>query len=96
MDPLVEYGVTNFDVFLPSQTDWPVGQVYNIIEDYGDRMGVFMHSYHPPKPLGNEHFLYALMRQLHSNTFVYTRFGPRGTKAVVRARGSGLVDVVIR
>ena len=92
----MEYGAANFKVFLPSQPDWPVGKVYTIIEDYGERMGVYMHSYHPPKPLNNEQFLHALMRQFHSNPFVYTRFGPRGTKAVIRAKGSELIDVFIR
>ncbi len=93
----MEYGTGNFAVFYPPQFDWPLGQVYNIIKDEdGFRAGVYMHSYHPPKPLDNEQFLYALLSQLHTNTFVYTRFGPRGTNAVVRARNGPLLDIVLR
>lgn len=93
---LKDYAARNFDIFYPPSVDWAVGKVYSIIPDNGYRTGVYMHSYHPPQPRVEEQFMYALFSQLHPNTFVYTRFGPHGTKAVIRARNGPLLDIVLR
>lgn len=90
------YSTNNFATFYPPSMDYPLGKVYSIIHDDGDRAGVYMHSYHPPQPMPGEHFLYALLSQLHPNTFVYTRFGPRGTNAVIRGRNGPVLDIVLR
>ncbi len=91
---LKEYGAPNFRVFYPSIPN--VGIVYNVIEDKGERSGVYLHSYRSPKPKHNEVLLHALLSQLHPSPFVYTRFGPRGTRAIVRAKNGDLLDIVIR
>lgn len=55
-----------------------------------------MNRYHPPVPVGKEVLVHALLSQFHPNPFVQTRFGPRGTVAVLRARNDVLLDIVFR
>ena len=97
--PLHIYGAGNFRVFLPpsSPASYPLGETYHIIEPLRNELGVHMNRYRPPRPLGKaDSLLYALLSQFHPNPFVQTRFGPRGTVAVVRARNNSLLDIVFR
>lgn len=94
--PEYEYGTKNFEIFLPPVTSLPLATSYHIITDKGDKPGIYMHTYHPPKPDKQDELIHALLAQLHPNVFVYTRFGPRGTVALVRAKTDDLMDIVIR
>jgi hypothetical protein len=97
--PLHIYGAGNFRVFLPpsSPASYPLGETYYVIDPLRSELGLHMNRYRPPRPLGKaESLLYALLSQFHPNPFVQTRFGPRGTVAVVRARNNSLLDIVFR
>ena len=94
--PLHIYGVGNFKMFLPPSPSSPLGHTYHIIVPRMDEAGVHMNRYRPPRPVGKEVFLHALLSQLHSNPFVQSRFGPRGTVGVLRARNKELLDIVFR
>ena len=96
--PLHIYGVGNFRMFLPpSPTSPVVGQTYTVIEALVNEEGVHMNRYHPPRPSGRaESLVHALLSQFHANPFVQSRFGPRGTVAVVRAKNKSLLDIVFR
>ena len=91
-----QYGAENFEIFLPPLTGLSLGTPYDIVTDTGEKPGVYMHSYHPPKPDKQGDLIHAILAQLHPNVFVYSRFGPRGTVAVVRASRDDLLDIVIR
>ena len=89
------YGSANFRVFLPPpEYEWPVGKPFHIIKDHGDFTP--MNRYHPPAPSAENALLHALLAQFHPNVFLLTRFGPKGTVGVVRARNEEMIDIVFR
>lgn len=94
--PLHVYGVGNFKIFLPPSLSSPLGHTYHVIHPGMDDSGLHMNRYHPPIPVGKEVLVYALLSQFHPNPFVQTRFGPRGTVAVLRARNDVLLDIAFR
>ena len=100
--PAAEYGVRNFAIFTPPTDYWSVGKTYYIINPAGDdvtdhfQSQMSPHRYHPPTPSNQEAFIYTLMLQFHPNPFVNTRFGPKGTLAVLRAKNQQYWDILIR
>lgn len=87
------YGTRNFNTFLPP-SGWPIGKPFYIIKDEGEFTS--MNRYHPPKPSVDRGLLHSLLAQFHPNIFLITRFGPKGTIGIVRARNSHIIDVVFR
>ena len=83
-------------MFLPPSQHWELGRPYHLIEPIMNDAGIHMNRYHPPRPVGKEVLLHALLSQFHADPFVHTRFGPRGTVAVVRGRNERLLDIVFR
>ena len=55
-----------------------------------------MNRYRPSVPVGKEILLHTLLTQFHPNIFLHTRFGPRGSLALVRARSEKYLDIVMR
>ena len=90
------YGVGNFRAFLPPSSSWHVGKPYHIVDAIADEAGVHMNRYRPPRPAGKEVLLHTLLTQFHPNVFLHTRFGPRGSLALVRARSEKYLDIVMR
>lgn len=90
------YGALNFRSFLPPTSDWPLGTPYFIIDQHVHENEVHMNRYHPSHPPPNHALLHSILAQLHPNVFLVTRFGPRGTVAVVRAQSADMLDIAIR
>lgn len=87
------YGTKNFRIFLPPN-DWPIGKPYYIIKDQNDFTP--MNRYHPPRPSAESAILHAILAQFHPNVFLMTRFGPKGTVGIVRAKNDDIIDIVFR
>lgn len=87
------YGAKNFMVFLPPQ-NWPIGETFYIVKDHNEFTP--MNRYHPPHPSTKNALLHALLAQFHPNVFLMTRFGPKGTVGIVRARNKEIIDIVFR
>ena len=100
--PVAEYGVGNFEPFVPPRGK-SVGEPYYIVQSSDGGMLSEMlvsqmspYKYFPPVPKSNEVFLHVLMLQLHKYPFVHLRFGPRGTVGIVRAENDKYWDILIR
>ena len=91
--PSQVYGTRNFKYFLP-QKYWSVGHLYYIIEDKNEYTS--MNRYHPPKPSVENALLHSILAQFHPNIFLMTRFGPKGTLAIIRAHNKDIIDIVFR
>jgi hypothetical protein len=92
--PSYTYGARNFRAFLPPDADWPVGKPYHIIEDKNQFTP--MNRYNPPRPSAEDSLLHSILAQFHPNVFLHTRFGPRGTVGIVRARNKEVFDITFR
>ena len=86
------YGTRNFKQLFPSD-DWPIGKPYYIIKDTTDFTP--MNRYHPTSPPVNS-LLHSILAQFHPNVFLVTRFGPRGTVGIIRAKSDNLIDIIFR
>lgn len=93
--PIHTFGTRNFKIFLPPSGK-EIGEPYYVIDSEYFGRRPHMNVYYPPAPRGNEVFLHALLSMLHPNIFVNTRFGPRGTLALLRAENEKYYDIVIR
>lgn len=95
-EPLHAYGALNFRAFLPPTEEWPFATPYFIVSQQADDTQTHMNRYYPQPPALNHALLHSLLAQLHSNIFLVTRFGPRGTVALIRAYNQHMLDIVIR
>ena len=94
---LQSYGTGNFKFFMPPDLNYPIGDTYSLIAPLPmDAPGVHMYHYHPLQPSPKEAFLFALLSQFHPNVFLQSRYGPRGSMAVVRARNDRYLDIMMR
>lgn len=93
--PIHTFGTRNFKIFLPPSGK-EIGEPYYVVDSEYFGRRPHMNVYYPPAPRGNEVFLHALLSMLHPNIFVNTRFGPRGTLALLRAENEKYYDIVIR
>lgn len=92
--PSQTYGTRNFKAFLPVDTQWQIGKPYYIVED--KQQFTSMNRYHPPRPSDENHLLHSILSQLHPNVFLITRFGPKGTVGIVRAKAGDILDITFR
>lgn len=95
-EPLHAYGALNFRAFLPPTEEWPLATPYFIVNQQADETQTHMNRYYPQPPPLNHALLHSLLAQFHPNVFLVTRFGPRGTVALVRAQNEHMLDIVIR
>ena len=94
---LQSYGTGNFKFFMPPDFHYPIGDTYSILPPLPiDAPGINMYRYHPLQPPRKEVFLFALLSQFHPYVFLQSRYGPRGSMAVVRARNDRYLDIVMR
>lgn len=100
MKPFKQFAARDFRALLPEDIYLlhSVGEVYDIIAPM-QQPAVPMSSnrYHPPllgKP--SEQLLHRLLAMFHSRPFIYSRFTPSGSVAIVRAQNDRYVDVVFR
>ena len=95
--PIHEYGVGNFRIFLPPNKDFTIGQPYYVIKPPLYPGALHSNRYRPTVPSSEaEQLMYALLSQFHANAFVYMRFAPQGTVAVIRAKNDVYLDIIIR
>lgn len=52
--------------------------------------------YYPPDVLSENIIFHRLLSMFHQRPFIFTRFPPQGTVAVVRARHGSLLDIYFR
>ncbi|CAH1792745.1 unnamed protein product [Owenia fusiformis] len=95
------FGAMHFDFFMPPDPTLleSVGNVYDIITFHGaDLMTGPLSSnrYYPSRVMDNEKTLVLLLEMFHPRPFIYMRFQPQGSKAVVRAYNDKYVDIVFR
>ena len=94
---LQSYGTGNFKFFMPPDLNYPIGDTYTILSPLPvDAPGMHMYRYHPFQPPPKEVFLFALLSQFHPYVFLQSRYGPRGSMAVVRARNDRYLDIMMR
>eukprot|EP00731_Ephydatia_muelleri_P027941 Em0019g814a len=94
---LQSYGTGNFKFFMPPDLNYPIGDTYTILSPLPvDAPGMHMYRYHPFQPPPREVFLFALLSQFHPYVFLQSRYGPRGSMAVVRARNNRYLDIMMR
>ncbi len=88
------FGTGNFRVFFPNYGKLTVGEPYFIIADHEDFAS--MNRHRPPKPAAEHALIHTLLSMFHQNVFVISRFGPRGSVAVIRAMKEDTVDIMFR
>ena len=94
---LQSYGTGNFKFFMPPDLSYPIGDTYSLVPPLPmDAPGVHMYRYHPLHPSPREAFLFTLLSQFHPYVFIQSRYGPRGSMAIVRARNDRYLDIMIR
>lgn len=94
-------GASHLKPFLPTdpydlQT---VGKVYNLITMPGSLKGSTLSSnrYLPPRLAGDpEIMIHRLLNMFHPRPFVFSRFAPQGSVAIIRAANEKLVEVTFR
>ncbi len=98
-----KFGASHLRHFLPSDpyTLETVGEVYHLVEFPMDAMskGATLSSnrYLPPKlERDPEKMIHRLLSMFHPKPFVYSRFAPQGSVAVIRAMSQRFVDVMFR
>ena len=89
-----QYGTKNFKAFFPPSRDWSIGKPYYIIKDNNEFTP--MNRYHPPNPSPETSLLHSILAQFHPNVFLITRFGPKGSVGIIRAKSENLIDIIFR
>ncbi|CAF2881893.1 unnamed protein product [Rotaria sp. Silwood2] len=95
--PRLNFAARHFKSFLPKKPI-EIGKPYWIIE--GNKQQFVEHlpanRYYPPD-VSHEHIIFhRLLSMFHPRPFIFTRFPPQGTVAVVRARHGSLLDIYFR
>ncbi|CAF0874733.1 unnamed protein product [Rotaria sordida] len=93
----LNFAARHFKSFLPKQRI-EIGKPYWIIEGNKQQFAEHLPSnrYYPPD-VSHEHIIFhRLLSMFHPRPFIFTRFPPQGTVAVVRARHDSLLDIYFR
>ncbi|CAM4903071.1 unnamed protein product [Rotaria socialis] len=93
----LNFAASHFKSFLPKQ-NIEIGKPYWIIE--GNERQFMEHlsanRYSPPDVLHDHIIFHRLLSMFHPRPFIFSRFPPQGTAAVVRARHGSLLDIYFR
>ncbi|CAF2029707.1 unnamed protein product [Rotaria magnacalcarata] len=93
----LNFAASHFKSFLPKQ-NIEIGKPYWIIE--GNERQFMEHlsanRYYPPDVLHDHIIFHRLLSMFHPRPFIFSRFPPQGTAAVVRARHGSLLDIYFR
>lgn len=100
--PTKNFGVRHFSAFFrQSLIHGPVGVVDFMISDAYGLVNAFApdtssNRFFPPFVTDDGVILHRLLSMFHPHPFIMTRFGPRGTAFVVRARNDKFIDIMFR
>lgn len=92
------FGSKSFSVFLPNDPAPKIGSPWWIIESKLDKYSPPLPNdrHYPPLVDSKYHPLFALLSLFHEHLFLWTRFGPQGTAAVIRAIEKDFYDIHFR
>ncbi|CAF4848315.1 unnamed protein product [Rotaria sp. Silwood1] len=93
----LNFAARHFKSFLPKKSI-EIGKPYWIIEGTKHQFAEHLpaNRYYPPD-VSHEHIIiHRLLSMFHPRPFIFTRFPPQGTAAVVRARHGSLLDIYFR
>lgn len=92
------FGAKSFSVFLPENEYFKVGSPWWIVEPKLDKYSRPLSSErHFPSVIKKKyHPLFALLSLFHPQPFLWTRFAPQGTAAVIRAMSKDFYDIIFR
>ena len=98
------FGVQNFKTFFPPSEHTRIGEVYHLVkETQGFLSNLPMMSadlssnrYFPPFVKDEHTILFRLLQMFHPRPFIYSRFRPRGSVAMVRAKSDKYMEIVFR
>ncbi|KAF8795971.1 Selenoprotein N like protein [Argiope bruennichi] len=92
------FGAKAFLSFLPPKKDAQPGFTWWIVEPKIKKNSPPLSNqrYYPPKVPQNILILHALLSLFHPHPFLWTRFQPQGTTAVIRAVEDNFYDIVFR
>ncbi|CAL1270289.1 unnamed protein product [Larinioides sclopetarius] len=92
------FGAKAFSTFLPPQSNSQPGFTWWIVEPKikKDSPPLLNQRYYPPKVQQNLLILHALLSLFHPHAFLWTRFQPQGTVAIIRAIEDNFYDIVFR
>lgn len=94
----INFAAKHFSIFVPPDGHLDVGHVWNLIKSSISLTGGQLSSnrYFPPRVHEMEVALHRLLAMFHPHVFLYTRFSPQGSMAVVRAVSEQYIDVAFR
>lgn len=96
--PRRQFRHEDFKSFLPPTGSVPFGHPWYLVKSTLDIFAGQLSSAHhePPIVHPNEQTIHDLFSMFHKRPFIYPRFAPQGTVAVVRARTDDVLDIVFR
>lgn len=98
----MNFAVRHFRGFFPNDPKFliDVGQVYDIIKAQPGQLWAPIHlpshRYFPPKVNSDTMAVHRLLSLFHPRPFIFTRFGPQGSAACIRAYNNQYLDIVFR
>ncbi|GFQ94019.1 selenoprotein N [Trichonephila clavata] len=92
------FGAKSFSPFLPPKEDIQPGFIWWIVEPNNDNYSPPLSNerYYPPQVPSNLLVIHALLSLFHPHPFLWTRFQPQGTVAILRAIGDNFYDIIFR
>ncbi|GIY51207.1 selenoprotein N [Caerostris extrusa] len=92
------FGANSFSLFLPPRKNVQPGYTWWIVEPKIDKNSPPLSNqrYYPPQVPENLLVLHALLSLFHPHPFLWTRFQPQGTVAIVRAIEDNFYDIMFR
>ncbi|KAG8194591.1 hypothetical protein JTE90_013327 [Oedothorax gibbosus] len=90
------FGSKAFSTFLPSESDVKPGYTWWIVEPSKYAGPPPNRRYFPTKVPQKLLILHALLSLFHPQPFLWTRFTPQGTVAIVRAASDNFYDIIFR
>ncbi|GFU00775.1 selenoprotein N [Nephila pilipes] len=92
------FGAKSFSSFLPPKRDVQAGFTWWIVESNSNKHSppLSVQRYYPPQVPSNLLIFHALLSLFHPHPFLWTRFQPQGTVAILRAIDDNFYDIVFR
>lgn len=98
------FGVQHFQSFFPPSETTEVGEVYPLVEETQGFLAslpvmnadLSSNRYFPPFVKDEHKIVFRLLQMFHPRPFIFTRFRPRGSVAMLRAKSDKYMEIVFR